>query len=761
LFGGRYNARNADDREEADRNRQGEHSKASNNENAESYTLNLYPVIMCGGGGARLWPASRSSLPKQFVQFMGPLSLFQETVVRVSKIENRSEIVVIAGAAHEPIIKRQLAEVGVEAVLLLEPEGRDSSPAMAAACLWIVNRDADGVAAIIASDHYIPDAPAFRAAILSAATAALERSCIVTMGVRPSAPSTAYGYISPGEQQGSICAVQAFVEKPDRATAELYVAEGFLWNSGNFIATASTISCEIEEHAPSVHAAVHQALAAAKQDGASYHLGTAFASAPKASFDYAVMEKTDKAAVLPVDFEWSDLGAWNAIWETKQKDENGNSTYGECLALKSSNTLIHAGEGTQIVAIGVHDIAVVADSNQILVCNLGHAQDVKLAVEQLKREGRYEPKPRRSFSTLEDAGAWYDRWLKTSALPLWWSLGADHQRGGFHEALTPTGEGLDLPRRCRVQSRQAYVFARAGTLGWSGPWRSAATHAFSYLLEKYSREDGLFCALVSPDGEQLDASAMVYDQAFALLAMSALFEADVDAKDMLSRAHGLLDALRSSRNPAGGYREAGPQPFKSDPNMHLFEAALSWFAATGGSEWKALADDLARLAIERLIDTESGFIREFYDGNWRPVEYDFEREISPGHQFEWAWLLSQWQKLGDHDVSIVIKKLYEIGLKGVDPQRAVVVDALNDSMEPLRTSARLWPQTEFLRCALMMHDAPQALIGANALQRYLTTPASGLWYDVQNENGQLAEGHAPSSSLYHVIGAISEISSTR
>ena len=333
----------------------------------------LYPVIMCGGAGARLWPASRPSRPKQFLALVGERSLFQETVARCAPLASGAgRLVVVAGVAHAGWIDRQLADLGVEATVLLEPEPRDSAPAMAAAAAWIAARDPQGVAAFVASDHFIPDHDAFRRAVREAAEAATAAARIVTLGVRPRDPSSAYGYIEPAGR--GLSAVDAFVEKPDAATAEAYIGAGYLWNSGNFIVSAATLVDQLNRHAPQVLAAAQAAL----PDGEATALTDAFRAAPKISIDYAVMEKTDAASVLEVDFEWSDLGAWDAIAAT------GAGSAGTQLVLDGENCLIRAPEGMVVAAVGVRDLAIIVEKDAVLVCDLNRAQDVKGVVEALK-----------------------------------------------------------------------------------------------------------------------------------------------------------------------------------------------------------------------------------------------------------------------------------------------------------------------------------------------------------------------------------------
>jgi mannose-1-phosphate guanylyltransferase/mannose-6-phosphate isomerase len=421
-----------------------------------------YPVIMCGGAGVRLWPASNAACPKQFLPLTGERSLFQETVLRVSGVKDAQAPLIIAGAAHWPHVQAQLAAIGVEASVLLEPEPRDSAAAIAAACAWIEARDADGVALVVASDHHVPDAAAFAVAAETAVGAAAA-DFIVTMGVTPSGPNTAYCYIAPGEAAGGVRKVAAFVEKPNAAKATDYLAQGYLWNSGNFVARAALLLGELERLAPAVAYAARAGIAGAREaDGATW-LGDAFRAAPKKSIDYAVMEKTERAAVLPVSFAWSDLGAWDAVWAVSDRDANANAVRGAVTLHDVENALVRAAPGMRVVAIGVRDVAIVAEPGRVLVSGLDTAQSVKPIVEALRdtaEDGAPAP-----FDSLDAAKPWFGRWLRVNALPLWWSLGADHARGGFHEALTLDGRPCDWPRRMRVQARQVYAYAQAGMMG--------------------------------------------------------------------------------------------------------------------------------------------------------------------------------------------------------------------------------------------------------------------------------------------------------
>lgn len=708
--------------------------------------MSLYPVIMCGGSGVRLWPVSRPERPKPFARLMGGArTAFQETALRAAPL---GPLLVIAGADHGGLIREQLAELGLSAQVLLEPEPRDSAPAMAAAAIHLLRRDEEAVMVVLAADHNVPDAAAFRDTVVRAAPFS-RAGRIVTLGVAPTYPATGYGYIRPGRGE-TVRTVDAFIEKPDAARAAALIAEGCLWNSGNFIVPATTLAYELGRLAPEVLEAAEAAVETASGPEDGLRLGEVFRTAPKISIDYAVMEKTSRAMVAAADFAWSDVGAWDVVHALSERDADDNRLEGRVEAEGVSGSYIRADGGAEAVVVGLSGVAVVADAGRVLVAPLSDSQAVKRGVERLQARGPA------GFSTLAEAAGWFGLWLRTAALPVWWSLGADRERGGFVEAIAQDGSPQPAPRRGRVQGRMIFSFAQAGMMGWSGPWREAARHALAGMKADFLRPDGLVRTLVGLDGRPLDDTPHVYDQAFALLGLASLRQAGESADEALDLAHRLREGLEALRHPAGGFQEAGDQPFQANAHMHLLEASLAWEEA-GEAGWSGLSDEIAGLALGAFID-HRGVLSEFFDADWRRADGDDGRLVEPGHQFEWAWLLDRWGRArGRADGQLAARALHEAGRQGVDPRRACAVNALWQDLTVRDGWARLWPQTEFLKSALALGETEDALQAAAGLRRYLDTPVRGLWRDRQGPTGGFAPGDAPATSLYHIVGAIRQL----
>lgn len=353
----------------------------------------IWPVILSGGSGTRLWPLSRGLYPKQLLELASDNSMIQETALRVADRARFHAPMVIANNAHRFLIAEQLRAVGTApAPLFLEPEGRNTAAAVAVAALMVAEQDPDGLMLVMPSDHVIADLTAFHAAARAAEQAA-RLGRLVTFGITPDRPETGYGYIKAGAPLTDAGAheVAAFVEKPDRAMAEEYLASGaYSWNSGIFLLPVGLLLGELEAFAPEILSACKAAVAGRTQDFDFVRPDAgAFTSAPSDSIDYAVMEKTDRAAVVKVDMGWNDLGSFEALWQIGEKDAHGNVRRGDVITSDTGDSLL-ISDGPAVASVGIDGLVVVATKDAVLVCGRDTAQDVKAVVEELKRQGREE-----------------------------------------------------------------------------------------------------------------------------------------------------------------------------------------------------------------------------------------------------------------------------------------------------------------------------------------------------------------------------------
>ncbi|ASY70625.1 mannose-6-phosphate isomerase Pmi [Sinorhizobium fredii] len=368
-----------------------------------------------------------------------------------------------------------------------------------------------------------------------------------------------------------------------------------------------------------------------------------------------------------------------------------------------------------------------------------------------------------------------DRWLAEAALPLWREKGFDTAGGGFVETIDMAGEPTQANRRSRVQPRQVYCFAEAGRRGWQGDWRSVAEGGLAYFDRVYRQSSGFYGALAKADGEIIDPSFDLYNQAFALLAFAYLAEVLPERKaEMIERSNDLRQKLEAHcKHPVAGFEEDNPPrlPLGSNPHMHLFEACLASEAVDGFDRvaWANLADEIAHLAMECFIDARTGVLREFFDHDWTPFPGEKGRVVEPGHQFEWAWLLLRWaERRGNAEAIVKARRLFEIGeAYGICPKRDVAIMTLFDDLSVADPVARLWPQTEWLKAAIRFAALSEgserqrylasASRAAAGLQRFLDTPTRGLWRDKQKADGSFVDEPAPASSFYHILCAIYEV----
>ena len=346
----------------------------------------VQPVLLSGGSGTRLWPLSREAYPKQFLPLVGDDTMVQATWRRVAPLAGASPIVV-ANEEHRFLVAEQLRQIGAPVpAIILEPVGRNTAPAIAAAALQAMAGGEDPLLLVLPSDHVVRDAEAFRAAVREASDAA-SAGALVTFGILPDAPETGFGYIQSASGTG-LQQVLRFVEKPDAATAQSYLdAGGYYWNSGMFLFRASRYLEELGKFKPDMLHAVRTAFDGAQRDGDFIRLDReAFSASPSDSIDYAVMEKTDRAMVLPADIGWNDVGSWSALWEVSERDADGNAHHGDVIAVDTRNSYAYAQR--LVALVGVDDIVVVETDDAVLVAHKDRVQEVKQVVAQLKDSQR-------------------------------------------------------------------------------------------------------------------------------------------------------------------------------------------------------------------------------------------------------------------------------------------------------------------------------------------------------------------------------------
>jgi len=369
--------------------------------------MTIIPVILSGGSGTRLWPLSRKQYPKQYLPLAGDNTMLQETILRLSGLDNLADPIIICNADHRFLVAEQCQQIDIKnPTILLEPVGRNTAPAIAAAALQSLKTADDAMLLVLSADHVIQDVEAFHQAINIASNQA-QAGKLATFGIVPTEANTGYGYIKSSKNNNDgAYKVEEFIEKPDLATAQSYLEQGnYLWNSGMFMFKATTLIDELTTHSPEIVTSVNDAVNKAEQDLDFIRLDKqAFELSPSDSIDYALMEKSDNVTVVPLDAQWNDIGSWSALYDIGTKDSNGNVIQGDVFTEDTTNTYIHSN-GHMIATIGVQDLIIVDTPNATLISTKDKSQKVKNIVKQLQRQDREEQSCHRK---VYRPWGWYD-----------------------------------------------------------------------------------------------------------------------------------------------------------------------------------------------------------------------------------------------------------------------------------------------------------------------------------------------------------------
>ncbi|HCY54938.1 MAG TPA: hypothetical protein DF715_05240 [Oceanicaulis sp.] len=693
----------------------------------------IRPIILCGGGGTRLWPLSTQRLPKQFLRLSSDQTMVRETANRVADKTRFQTPLAIGAVQHADMLRAELPE----AELLLEPVGRNSAAAIAAACL---KSQSEALLLVLPADHAITRRDRFLTAVEQALPAA-KADRIVTFGICPDHPATGYGYIE-GTGGKSIQGAVRFVEKPDTETAARFLETGrFFWNAGIFLFSASTMIKAFEAHAPDILESVRASLGPNGLDG------PAFRCVRSQSIDYAVLEKASNIDIVPVNMGWSDLGDYGALHAMMSQESGRNDVLLGPVAVTEAQRILARSDGPHVAIHGVDNIAVVATRDGVLVTHLDRAADIKSAVSSAQ-----SPKTGLDPATREKLGTW----LFGNVLPTWAKLSPDPVSGGFFENLDASGnpvKGADM--RGRVAPRQLFTYARAKTLGWNpdGLADSVIEHALDFLSGPARSPLGGWAHKISPDGTLKDQRRDLYDHAFVALAGAALASSSDDRGSHLAlEAFGLIDTLFAVSSGEGwADTETGDGARYANPLMHLLEASLAWYEASGDPAALIRAERIALLFERHLFDPAMDAVGEIFNENWSSPG---AQRIEPGHCYEWAFLLSELERVSGRDTASWQRRLVAFA------ERNGLVNGLAiDAIGVAAPQCRLWPQLERLRAAPLL--APETVDREKLLSRifedYLDHGAQWVWRDAISPEGSALNTHAPSSMLYHFMTAMAPL----
>lgn len=717
-------------------------------------TATIHPVILCGGSGTRLWPLSTPKIPKQFLALTSENSMIVETADRFTESHdadlNFAAPLIVGSKRHAELLEEHLP--GVRKIL--EPFGRNSAPAVAAASLLY---DPEDFILILPADHNIRDVSAFHKAISSAAKSA-EESNIVTFGIHPTYPATSYGYIRVKKSTftAEAIGVEQFVEKPDLATAKEYLEQGsYFWNAGIFLFKSKTMLDALEVHAPDVLAGTRSALGA-KSDVTVYLDAVAFSTTPTISIDYAVLEKATNVKTVPVSMGWSDVGGFNALHKLLSSSAKENYSSGPVF-LQDCEGLYVRSEGPVITVNGVSDLAIVATDTEVMITPLNH----DTAVKELGSAAQYQ-RHTLGFSVehIDEARTWL--W---NTLHVWSNKAWDEKRGGFVENLAMDGTpdyGAD--RRVRVHARQIFAFAEAIELGWPGAdnARELVEKGVNYLDTRLRHSEGGWVKRVNAQGHPIDDRRDLYDHAFIILAGATAFKTTGNARALriADDAITFIDSQMKDKQK-GGWVDTLPLTLsrRANPHMHLLEAMMGYHDATGCKDALARASEVVRLFETRFFNPATDVMAEAFDQDWNLVTSDEETVFEPGHHYEWAALLWQFQQMTGHDTQSwrrrLIRSADQLGRNLNTGFAFNEVQANGIITDP---SSRLWHQLEMFRAHLMHPNVSQVVqtetLFKQIFEAYLRPGPAGGWIDEIDDTGRPISTHVPASMLYHTVTAL-------
>ncbi|MDE3832843.1 AGE family epimerase/isomerase [Sinorhizobium meliloti] len=724
--------------------------------------------VMSGGVGSRLWPLSREDNPKQFHDLAGHGSMLVNTVRRLkARPAGDTPVHVIASERHSERVRADLAGIDLAGGhAIFEPVGRNTAAAVAVAALETIATHGDGLVLVVPSDHEISTEEQFWNTVEKGVPAA-EAGRLVVFGIPPDSPETGYGYIE-SVGKGNVRDVARFVEKPGLEMAKAYVASGtFFWNAGIFLFRAGAMRAAFREHQAAIWQKTECAFAAAATEVSGTYLPIEqYSTIPSASIDYAIMEHASGIAMVPASFCWSDLGSWQSLLDISPTDGNGNVVIGDVVAIDCERSYLRS-QGRLLSVIGLRDVAIVSTADATFVAPVAKSQEVKRIVEQLEKSGRLETKFTPAHARVLQPGAWRERvahWLFEETLPLWSTAGVDERHGGFHEALSFEAAPLMKPKRMRTMARQVYAFSVAKLRGWDGDADGLIAHGIAFM-EKGRTQRGGWARVLQEDGTIADACEDAYDHACVLLMLAHAYQAgNPDALRLGQETFAFLDEhLEDDRLTGFLETSDGTELRRSNPHMHLLEAFLAWYAATGERGYLRRAARIIDLFRSHFFDTESWTLGEYFDEAWNPAVGPKGQWTEPGHHFEWASLLVEFAaKSRQTDLIAFARKLYASAIAtGLNRSTGLAYGAVSRAALPLDLISRSWPQAEAVKAALALEGTggpdlkPEIEARVGRLFRWHIDPAPlGMWIDRVDEKGSAVATEVPASIFYHLVTAL-------